>query len=258
MPKLLIKNRAWIFTVSVAALISLVFLSPVFLNNVRNLTIQILSIPAKSFSKIGQNFYSKRSLYEDNLFLSKEIGELHLKIDQFRQLRNENERLRSLLKFKKKFKFNTVSAEVIARNPNDWIETFVINKGSADGVHKNAAVCSAKGLLGKVVELGGNTSSVMLVTHPSFKVGGMLRKTRTSSIVVGAGNGMAKMLYLSIDAEVAKGDTVITSGFSRIFPKGITIGEVIYVRKSRTGLYKYAIIKPSAISSGQEEVLCIK
>ena len=123
---------------------------------------------------------------------------------------------------------------------------------------KDSAVCSAKGLLGKVVEADKHTSSVILLTHPAFKIGGMLKKSRINGIVVGSGKGMAKMLYLPIDADIPEGCIVITSGFSQIFPKGITIGKVVSVRKSKTGLYKYAVIKPSATSFDQEEVLCIK
>ena len=133
----------------------------------------------------------------------------------------------------------------------------MINKGYDDGVFKNSAVCSAKGLLGKVAEAEKHTSSVILLTHPGFKIGGMLKKSRINGIVVGSGKGMAKMLYLPVDADIPEGSTIITSGFSKIFPKGITIGEVISVKKSRTGLYKYAVIKPAASSFDQEEVLCI-
>ena len=186
------------------------------------------------------------------------MGDFSLEISQFKELRNENERLRALLKFKKKIGFDTVSAEVIARNPNDWIDSFVINKGSADGMQKDSAVCSSKGLLGKVVEPGRNTSSVMLVTHPSFKAGGMLKDTRINGVVVGAGKGAAKIIYLPIDAKIAKDAVVITSGLSRIFPKGITIGKIVSTGRSKTGLYQYAIIKPSANSFDQEEVLCIR
>ena len=105
--------------------------------------------------------------------------------------------------------------------------------------------------MGKVAESEKNTSSVILLTQPGFKIGGMLEKSRINGIVVGSGKGMAKMLYLPVDAEIPKGSIIVTSGFSQIFPKGITIGEVVSVKKSRTGLYKYAVIKPSASSFNQ-------
>jgi len=239
-------------------LTSLLLFSPSFFTCIKNFSLRAFSIPAGLLSRTGQYFCSKRELARENSLLHKRVGDLSLELEQFKETQKENERLRALLRFKERIGFDTVSAEVIARNPNDWIGSFVINKGSADGVRKNSAVCSAGGLLGKVVEPGENTSSVMLITHPSFKAGGMLEDTRINGIVVGTGKGTARMLYLPVDAKVPEGAVVVTSGLSRIFPKGITIGRIVSVGKSKTGLFQYAVIKTSADSFGQEEVLCIK
>jgi len=255
--KLFIKNRTWIVLAGVLLLAFLLFFGTPFLSASKNLTIKLFSLPLEFFSGTGEYFLSKRNLSEENRDLRQKAGTLSLRVDRFRELKEENRRLRELLRFKKKIDFETVSAEVIARNPNDWVGSFVINKGYEDGVFKNSAVCSARGLLGKVVEAEKSTSSVILLTHPGFKIGGMLKKSRINGIVVGSGKGMAKMLYLPVDADIPEGSTIITSGFSQIFPKGITIGKVVSVEKSRTGLYKYAVIKSSATSFDQEEVLCI-
>ncbi|MDD5634117.1 MAG: rod shape-determining protein MreC, partial [Candidatus Omnitrophica bacterium] len=167
-------------------------------------------------------------------------------------------RLRELLRFKKETKFATIPAEVMARNPNDWIGSFVIDRGSDDGIERNAAVCSAKGLLGKVIETSDGSSQVMLLSHPSFKVGGMIKRTLLNGIIVGTGEEDLRMLYLPADSDVQIGDVVVTSGFSRIFPRDIPIGEVVSVEVSKTKLYKYVRIKPFANPFDQEEVLCVK
>ena len=253
MYKLSIEKKIRIFATCVLALVFLLFFS-----GVRKLFLKAFLSPIKFYYSVSRYCGSKQYLAEENESLRETIGSLSLEVDRFRGLRDENKRLRALLKFEEKIQFDTVSAEVIVRNPNDWIGSFVINKGTADGVQKDSAVCSARGLLGKVVEAGKNTSSVMLITHPGFKAGAMLKESRINGIVTGAGKGRAKILYLPIDAEVKEGAVVVTAGFSRLFPKGITIGEIVSVGKSKTGLYKYATIKPSADCFSQEEVLCIK
>ena len=237
---------------------SLFVLVPPVTQTAKNISFKILSFPVKCLSRIFQPIRSKNGLVGQNKALSEKVAELSLKLDQFMHIKKENERLRGLLKFKKRIGFETVSAEIIARDPNDWVGSMVINKGTLDGVEKDSAVCSAEGLLGKVVDSGETTSSVMLLTHPSFKTGAVLKNTRISGVIIGAGKGMAKMLYIPIDAEVEEGSIVVTSGFSRVFPKGIIIGKVVSVNRSKTGLYKYALIKPSANSFSQEEVLCLK
>ncbi|MFH1552634.1 MAG: rod shape-determining protein MreC [Candidatus Omnitrophota bacterium] len=258
MPRLFTKNRIWLLIGCILLAILLFSFIPHFSSGIKNFSLKAFSIPIRACSRIGQYFSSKRLLVQENSFLHKRVGDLSLEVGQLKELSSENERLRALLVFKERTRFDTISAEVIARNPNDWIGSFVIDKGSEDGIRKNSAVCSAKGLLGKVTEPEARTSSVILITHPGFKAGGIIKDTRINGIVVGSGKGTARMLYIPIDAEVRKGEIVITSGFSRVFPKGITIGEIVSVGRSKTGLYKYAVIKPSANLFDQEEVLCIK
>ena len=258
MPKLSHGKRKWIVSAALLAAVVLFLFSPPVFSGVKKISITILTAPLNAVKTVGRYLDTKKELSEENILLRRRNGELSLETDSYKELREENKRLRDLLMFKKRVGYDTVSAEVIARDPNDWLGSFVINKGTGDGIRKSAAVCSAKGLLGKVTEARKNSSSVMLVTHPSFKAGGMLKNSRVHGIVEGEGKGYARMLYLPVDAEVELNDVVITSGLSKVFPKGITIGRIVSVEKSRTGLFKYALIKPEANAYDQEEVLCIK
>jgi len=207
---------------------------------------------------VGKIVSDKTKILNENHVLKNKTCELLLEIDRLSELKKENERLRGLLDFEKRIGFNAVSAEIIARNPNDWMDSLIINKGARGGITEDMAICVSGGLLGKVVEVYENTSLIMLITHPGFKAGGMLKDSRINGIIVGSGNGRAKMMYVPIDAEIRISEEVVTSGYSRIFPKGIRIGEIVAIEKSKTGLYKFALIKPSADSFIQEEVLCVK
>lgn len=252
------KYRIHTFIALVLAITVIFLLVPPVFNAIRKLSVKTFAFTSSVFSETGGYFRSKSGLIDANRALNKEVNDLSLEIVQMRELSRENARLRDLLGFASKAGFNTIAAEVIGRNPSDWVDSFIVNKGTATGVQKGSAVCSAEGLLGRVVEAGEHTSSVILITHPGFKAGGMIEDTRVNGIVVGSGKGLLKMLYIPIDAEVTVGSTVITSGFSRLFPKGIVIGTVTAVDVSRTGLYKYAVLAPAADSFSQEEVLCVK
>jgi len=250
------KNRLislWAFV-----LVVLFLCFPSIFSGIKNLSIAVFSFPVKLYSKTSCYFRTKKNLIKENDVLSKKTADLELRLERFYDLFTENRRLRELLKFKEKIEFDTVSAEVVVRDPNKWMGSFIIDKGSLDGVAKNSAVCSAKGLLGKVIEAEEHMSVVMLITHPNFKAGGILKRTRINGIIVGMGSDIVKMLYLPVDAKIKEGDIVTTSEFSKIFPKGVGIGKVISSGVSKTGLYKYALIKPFANPFDQEEVLCIK
>lgn len=252
------KNKRQALIVFAAAIVLLLFLTTPLFSHFKRFSLKVFLFPVKVMSQVGKYFSSKDLLMEENQALRKRVADLSIEIVRSQDLKRENERLRGLLNFQNKFDFETVSAEIIARNPNDWLGSIVINKGSNDGVRINSAVCSANGLIGKIVDVNRDTSSVMLMTHPGFKAGGMIKDTRVNAIVVGGGKDALEMMYIPLEADVYKGSIVVTSGYSRIFPKGIKIGTIASVEKSKTGLYKHAVIKPSASSVGLEEVLCVK
>lgn len=258
MYRFLTKKKNKVIGLWAVALLALFFFMPSFFLGIKRFSVAIFSFPSKFYTNSSWYFQTKKSLVAENASLSKEAADLSIQLERFRELRDENRRLRKLLNFKDRINFDTVSAEIVVRDPNKWMGSFIIDKGSDDGISKNSAVCSARGLLGKVVEPEEHVSSVMLLTHPNFKAGGILQRSRINGIIAGCGNGIVKMLYLPIDAKIKKGDIVTTSECSKIFPKGVMIGKIVSIGKSKTGLYKYAVIKPSANPFDQEEVLCIK
>ncbi|MFH1799180.1 MAG: rod shape-determining protein MreC [Candidatus Omnitrophota bacterium] len=251
------KKQLRVFFIWITLVILVVFFVPSVVSALKKSARKCFLLPAKLYSQVSCAFQSKSGLARENEILRKKSEDFLLKLERFKQLRDENKRLRGLLHLKERFGFDTVLAEVIARSPDNWIGSFTINRGSQDGLAKDSVVCSAKGLLGKVVDLDKDISKVILITHPAFRAGGMLKTTRTNGIIAGTGDGNMRMLYLPVDTVVEKGDTVVISNSSRLFPKGIPIGEIISVEKSKTGLYKDAVIKPYANPFEQEEVLCI-
>ncbi|MFH1305829.1 MAG: rod shape-determining protein MreC [Candidatus Omnitrophota bacterium] len=253
----LTRKKSWIFATGILVLVFLVFFVPSFSVNLKNFSLGVFSSSIKFCSGGADYLRSRKVLVSQNKILRAKTDLFALEIERSKGLIQENERLRNLLGFSKKAAFSAIPAEIIARSPNGWEKSFVIDKGLEDGIKKNSAVCSAKGLLGKVTDPGQAASSVMLITHPSFRAGGVLENTRINGIVTGLGSGIVKIIYLPVDAEIKKGELVVTSGFSRTFPKGIVIGRIISVAKSKTGLYSYAMIKPSADPFKQEEVLCL-
>lgn len=258
MSKIFAKKRDILAVFIPLAAVFLFLVFPPLFHAAKNISISIVTSPLAAFNSAGKYITSKTSLQIENAELTARVAELSLDLDRAKDLSSENKRLKELLAFKSVIGYETVSAEVIARDPNNWVGSFTLNKGSSHGVRPGSAVCSAKGLVGKVDEAWENTALVMLITHPGFKAGGMLRESRIHGVVEGDGKGFARMIYIPIDSDVKPGEMVVTSGFSREFPKGIIIGRVISVEKNSTGLFKTALLVPEANAYDQEEVLCIK
>jgi rod shape-determining protein MreC len=213
---------------------------------------------------INSFFYSAKSilpfasLKEENKILRERIDLLNRKIEELKIVSSDNDRLKELLNFRKTIPYTTISAQVIGRDPSNWSNSLIIDKGFNGGVRQNKAVLSTKGLVGRVLEVGRYSSKILLITDPNSKVGVMIQRNRQGGILIGTPDGRCRMIYIALDSDVAPGDKVITAGFGVIFPKDILVGEVVRVNKEPGRLYKSAVIKTAEDLSRLEEVMCIK
>jgi len=198
------------------------------------------------------------SLREENRILAERADLLERRLEEARILSNENNRLRELLEFSRSAPYSSIPAQVIGRDPSNWSNSLIINKGIFQGIKQNSAILSTKGLVGRVLELGRNSSKVLLITDPNSKVGVIIERNRQGGILIGRPDGRCKMIYIGLDSDVYPGDKVITAGLGSIYPKDVMVGEVMTVDKEPGRLYKYAIIKTAQDLSKLEEVLCIK
>lgn len=198
------------------------------------------------------------SLREENRLLRERINLLNRKIEELKTVTSDNDRLKELLNFRKTIPFTTVPAQVIGRDPSNWSNSLILDKGLTEGVRRDKAVLSTKGLVGRVLEVGRYSSKVLLITDPNSKVGVMIQRNRQGGILAGRPDGYCRMVYIALDSDVAPGDKVITAGFGAIFPKDILVGKVVRVDKEPGRLYKSAVVKPAEDLSRLEEVMCIR
>ncbi len=197
-------------------------------------------------------------LREENRVLRQKVDLLARKLEETKAVYDENNRLKGLLDFRQTLSYTTIPAQVIGRDPTNWSNSIIIDKGLTSGVRQNKAAISMKGLVGRVLEAGRKSSKILLITDPNSKVGVLIQRNRQGGILIGRPDGRCKMIYIALDSDLVPGDKVITAGFGSIFPKDILVGEVVKVDKEPGRLYKYAIVKTQEDLSKIEEVLCIR
>jgi rod shape-determining protein MreC len=221
----------------------------------------VTSLPLRASHGIGASLRGAlpwHALRQENELLRRENDLLIRKLAEKDVLVNENDRLKELLNFRKTISFTTIPAQVIGRDPTNWSNSVIIDKGSATGIKGNKAVVSTKGLVGRVLELGRFSAKILLITDPNSKVGVIIQRNGQGGMVIGRPEGMCKMIYIALDSDVRPGDTVVTAGFGAIFPKGVLVGEIVKVGREPGRLYAYAIVRPAQEMSKLEEVLCIQ
>jgi len=202
------------------------------------------------------------TVYQQNKMLKSEVAQLREIQLNTTEITAENDRLRHILDYKQSaLQFDLVAAKVIARDPSNWTSTIVINRGADDGITKDMAVVTPEGLVGNVISVVKNSARVQLILDRRSSVGGLVQRpeSRVAGIIAGDNNNkmMVRMVNIPRDADIVEGDQIVTSGFGGIYPKGISLGEVVNIANDDGGLLKYAVLKPSVDFQRLEEVSVI-
>jgi rod shape-determining protein MreC len=194
-------------------------------------------------------------IYDDNQRLRRENDELRMQIVQQREAVLEAERVRRLVDLQESGFRKSVVARVIGRVPAHN-QTVTIDKGTAHGLMPDSAVITPDGIVGRVIHSSNFFSIVQLIVDNQAAVGVMLQSTRRQGILKGSGGRNLELDYIDDDNELKEGDTFLTSGEDRIYPKGFPVG-VITTIGPRQGLFKALQVRPSADLGRLEEVLCL-
>lgn len=195
--------------------------------------------------------------HEENDRLRTTIEALFPAVVRVHELEKENERLRELLGFAQETDLRFKPVELIGKDATNWFSTVVIDKGTQDGLRENLCAATAKGVVGRILSVEPLTARVLLLTDSNSRIGAIVQRTRAQGIVEGDDRGACIMKYLDPMADVERGDLVVTSGDSLIFPKGLAIGEITEIERGHGELLKWAKVKPTARISQLEEVFVI-
>jgi len=224
----------------------------------------LVAKPANYINGVFNSIDSLLNTYEENKRLKARLEDFAVVQAEATDLKSENNKLRELLDKTESLKaFNPIQATVIARNPDQWEEKIILDKGSSHGVKKNMAVMTAKGLVGKITLVTPFTSEVELLNtnNPNYRVSAMvLGEKEAYGLIEGFDEERNDLIMKRIDSslKVKEGELVVSSGLGGIFPKGVPIGEITEVSTDDYGLTKMAYVKPSADFSILEHVVIAK
>lgn len=189
-----------------------------------------------TFSGIGgfwSGYIDLHHTYAENKRLKQELGTLQLRNQELESQAGEARRLSALLNFRDAHhEVPMVAAQVIGGSADPSSHTLFINRGERNGIRRNQAVITPNGIVGKIVEVSPTASQVLLINDRDSGVGALFADTRTQGIIKGTGDPEPVMAYVVNDEKVHAGETIVTSGEDRIFPKGLLIGTVA---KSKPG-----------------------
>ncbi|MEN9758399.1 MAG: rod shape-determining protein MreC [Actinomycetota bacterium] len=145
--------------------------------------------------------------------------------------------------------YKVVAAKVINRGSSaTFKETITIDVGSSSGISRNMTVISDGGLVGVVKSVSSDTSVVLLMNDPSFKMGVRIAGTQSIGVLSGQGGNSYLLQLLDATGEIKLGDKLVARGSDggRPFVPGVPVGTVVEVQSNSSSITQNADVTASA------------
>lgn len=204
-----------------------------------------------------------RSLLEENARLKEEIAALTEENILLQQDKYELNSLRELIDLDEQYgEYNKVGARIIGRDAGNWYSSFLIDKGSDNGLAVDMNVIAGGGLVGRITSVGPNWAKVTSIISDNSYVSGMTLSTEDNMMVSGdlqlmADNCISFSQLVDSRDLVVEGDKVVTSNISDKFLPNILIGYISSIEKDANNLTKSGLITPAVDFEHLGEVLVI-
>ena len=162
---------------------------------------------------------TNRDLYTENTLLRNRMDRL---------VRNQETSLNEAYDSIPPRQFSYIPARVINNSVNKQFNLITLNKGSHHGIEPEMAVIAPDGVVGVVYATSGNYATVIPMINRNFRLSAKIRRNGYFGSLSWAGSGYQKAILEEIPfhVEIQPGDTLVTSGYSAIFPEGIMVGTI--------------------------------
>ncbi len=249
------KRRSWIWVLIFVLILFLHFtkiilpLENLIISGIKPLASLLYGSGANIKNSYEDN-QSQKNFIEENEALEKEIAQLIVENAKFKELEQDNIKLRAQLNFLAANNYKSVLANVISQNLifdiKEGDQDIVIDKGSKDGVEVGYGVIDENGVIvGKILEVKDTLAKVCLTTNRNCKFAATIQNSgRTIGITEGDLGLTIKMNYIPQSETINNNDTVVTSGLGGNIPRGLVLGRVIQVNNRSNEIWQDVNIEP--------------
>jgi len=219
----------------------------------------LVSLPAMSGAWMSEWFNTHNSLVAENRQLRLEQRLLKARLQKMDVLLAENTRLRQLMGASRKLSDEVIISELLSVDQNPYRQLIELNKGSLDGLKDGQAVIDDYGIMGQIIHVAHNSSTVKLISDPEHVI--PVQFIHSGMRTVAFGNGSTDELelrYLPATANIKPGDELVTSGLGGRFPADYPVATIIEITLNKTHGFKSATARPKARLDSSREVLVIQ
>ncbi len=231
----------------------------IILNPLRQVTQSVSAQADRLFS----SFTNVTNYQKENDSLKEENAALKKQLLDYEDTKQQLAELEKFMGIKEDHPDYTLSdpCTIIGYVTNDPFHSFIIDKGSEDGLSLQDPVVTAEGVVGIISEVSNTYATVETICSPNLSIGAMSATGGDTGIVEGeislANDYQCRIIYLERDTKLEKGSLIKTSGTGGLFPQGYLIGTVERLEMMESGLSKYAVLTPAVNFSALTNVMVI-
>jgi rod shape-determining protein MreC len=214
--------------------------------------------PYQLIREIDYYLSEQNKLQQQILSLKSEANLLQANQQKLTLIENENRSLRKILNIKNLIKNDMTIGEVVLPSQANGVPQLFINKGMDDGIDIGSPVMNNEGLVGQVIHVNKNLSTVQKITSNNFAVSAISENGTMASLIFGNGSPHLVIYRLPAYEKLRLGDHLLTSGLDQIYPKGIKIGKVIKIIPTNNSQFNEIIIEPATSPQSFSQVMVIK
>ncbi|MCZ7555898.1 MAG: rod shape-determining protein MreC [Bacteroidia bacterium] len=193
---------------------------------------------------------------DENTLRDVNVGLLE-EVMRLRGLQQENIELRRSIGLRERTPYPLVTAEIVGKNLALGQNMITLDVGEDDSVRVNMPIISETGLVGKIVATSNRYAIGMLALHRDFRTPAKIKRSRVDGIIAYHSGSRLRLQNIWKTADVIKGDTIVTSEYSNVFPPEILIGVVTSIGPGEGGLFSQIEVQPLAAFSSLERVFVV-
>lgn len=189
--------------------------------------------PLRGIGNVGPYWRRQHELAVENAQLQEELTETRYWRDLALRLRDERDIYREALNLAPAGEQERIGAWVLADPTGPFVRSRIVGAGAGRGVGEGDPVLNVYGLVGHVVEVGRQSSRVLLLTDLNSRVPVMADRSNARAVLTGDNTNFPRLDYLGRDADLQEGDRIVTSGDDGILPRGLPVGTAALDRNGR-------------------------
>ncbi|MGQ7869596.1 rod shape-determining protein MreC [Sunxiuqinia sp. sy24] len=168
------------------------------------------------------NYFHLRKINDE---LAAENAELQTKLQKLLEIDNLSQRDTTI---NPDTTYQFIPARIINKSVNKQYNYITINKGRLDGIEPDMGIIGVQGVVGMVTNVSDHYSSGPTILNKRWRVSAKIKKNNYFGSLSWAGldHQYAQLNEIPFHVELTVGDTIITSGYSSIFPEGIMLGVI--------------------------------